>query len=169
MVIIHLSDPFFKHFYVHFLARGLPAALFFAGFLGVAGADEAVFPTSRAWVETPGGARHSFRVEEAVTPDQRLRGLMFRRSLPEDAGMLFDFGRSRPVAMWMENTFVALDVLFIDTRGRITHIVRNTAPLSRALIPSRGPVRYVLELPAGTVERFGIEVGGHVRHRLIRP
>jgi uncharacterized protein len=111
-----------------------------------------------------GAGTLTFQVELAVTPEQRQQGLMFRESLESDQGMLFDFGRSAPVTMWMRNTFVPLDMLFIDAEGRIARIVADTEPLSDATIGSGGPVRAVLELRAGTSEELGITVGDHVVH-----
>jgi uncharacterized membrane protein (UPF0127 family) len=105
-----------------------------------------------------------FQIELAVAPEQRSRGLMFRDSLDPDRGMLFDFGRDAPVTMWMRNTYVPLDMLFIEADGRIARIVADTEPLSDAVIGSGGPVRAVLELRAGTTAELGIEVGDHVVH-----
>lgn len=107
-----------------------------------------------------------FQVELATTPEQRRQGLMFRESLKADRGMLFNFGRTAPVTMWMRNTFVSLDMLFIDENGRIAKIVADTEPLSDAVIGSGGPVRAVLELPAGTSAELGIKVGDHVVHEM---
>jgi uncharacterized membrane protein (UPF0127 family) len=105
-----------------------------------------------------------FQVELARTAEQRQRGLMFRDSLDEDRGMLFDFGRTARVTMWMRNTYIPLDMLFIEDDGAIARIVANTEPLSDAVIGSGGPVRAVLELPAGTSADLGIEVGDRVIH-----
>ncbi len=107
-----------------------------------------------------------FQVELALTPEQRSRGLMFRTELAEDEGMLFDFGAPRPVGMWMRNTYIPLDMLFIDGDGRITRIEANAEPLSERTISSGGPVRAVLELPGGTTEKLGIEPGDRVLHPL---
>ncbi len=106
----------------------------------------------------------TFQVELATTSDQRQQGLMFRESLDSDRGMLFDFGRTGPVTMWMRNTYIPLDMLFIDADGRIDRIAANVQPLSDAVIGSGGPVRAVLELPAGTSAEHGIAVGDHVIH-----
>lgn len=110
--------------------------------------------------------RVEFDVELALTPEQRSRGLMFRTDLAEDEGMLFDFGAPRPVGMWMRNTYIPLDMLFIDADGRITRIEANAEPLSERTISSGGPVRAVLELPGGTTEKLGIEPGDRVLHPL---
>ena len=107
-----------------------------------------------------------FVVEMAVSPAQRSQGLMFRESLAEDRGMLFDFGRPQRAAMWMRNTYVPLDMLFIDEDGQITQIAANTQPLSDAVIASREPVRAVLELRGGVSAKLGIKAGDRVIHPL---
>jgi len=115
------------------------------------------------------GGRFEFQVELAVSPEQRSQGLMFREDLAEDRGMLFDFGRPQRASMWMRNTYVPLDMLFIDGAGRITQIATDTQPLSDAAIASREPVRAVLELRAGVTAKLGIEPGDRVIHPLFAP
>ena len=110
--------------------------------------------------------RFEFQVEMAVSPEQRSQGLMFRESLEEDRGMLFDFGKPQRAAMWMRNTYVPLDMLFIDADGRITQIAANTQPLSDAVVASREPVRAVLELRGGVSAKLGIKPGDRVIHPL---
>jgi uncharacterized protein len=105
---------------------------------------------------------HSFAVELATNDDERSRGLMFRKELPEGRGMLFDFERDQPVAFWMHNTYISLDMIFIRGDGSILRIAENAEPLSDRLIPSGGPVRAVLEVIGGTVRKFGIAPGDHV-------
>lgn len=105
---------------------------------------------------------HVFAVELAVTDEERQRGLMFRRSLPDSYGMLFDFKRDQDVSMWMKNTFVSLDMIFIRSDGRIQRIAENTEPQSERIIPSGGPVRAVLEVVGGTAKKLGIEAGDRV-------
>ncbi|MDJ0685732.1 MAG: DUF192 domain-containing protein [Alphaproteobacteria bacterium] len=112
------------------------------------------------------GGRVVFDIEIARTGEQRAQGLMFRPSLPADAGMLFDYRRVQPVTMWMKNTMIPLDILFIDEDGIITHIVERAVPYSLKPLPSRGPVRAVLELNGGTVAKQGFRVGDRVRHAL---
>lgn len=111
-----------------------------------------------------GGVRHEFTVEIALTPAQQTQGLMFRQTMRRDAGMLFLYKQARYANMWMRNTILPLDMLFIETTGRISRIVKRTVPQSLETISSRGPVLAVLELNAGTVERFGISVGDRVLH-----
>lgn len=106
--------------------------------------------------------KHVFSVELAVTDEERERGLMFRRSVPEMYGMLFDFEEDRPVAMWMKNTYVSLDMIFIESNGRIRRIAENTETESEKIIPSGGPVRAVLEVAAGTARKLGIAAGDRV-------
>jgi hypothetical protein len=105
---------------------------------------------------------HAFSVELATDDAERARGLMFRKSLPEGHGMLFDFQTEQPVQFWMRNTYIALDMFFIRADGRILNIAQNTPPLSDALVPSAGPVRGVLEVIAGTARKFHIAPGDRV-------
>ena len=128
-------------------------------------AAQVVFETSPLAIESGAGTL-SFEVELAISPEQRRQGLMFRERLDADQGMLFDFGRTAPVTMWMRNTFIPLDMLFIAADGRIARIVADTEPLSDAVIGSGGPVRAVLELPAGTSAERGIVVGNRVVHAI---
>jgi uncharacterized membrane protein (UPF0127 family) len=111
-----------------------------------------------------GNGVHSFAVELAVNDADRAKGLMFRRELPEGRGMLFDFERDEDVAMWMKNTYISLDMIFVQADGRIRRIAENTEPFSLATIPSGGPVRGVLEVIAGTAKKFGIKPGDRVAH-----
>jgi hypothetical protein len=112
--------------------------------------------------------RHVFAVEVMRTPDQRARGLMFRNYMPADRGMLFDFEREEPVAMWMQNTYIPLDMLFIRSDGRIARIAQDTEPLSTRTIPSGEPVLAVLELNAGATRKAGIRPGDIVEHPLFK-
>jgi len=124
----------------------------------------AAFETASLSIETAAGAAHSFQVEIAETGDQRAQGLMFRRQMAADAGMLFLFGGSEVRAMWMKNTLIPLDMLFIDETGKIVRIEERTVPHSERAIVSGGPVSAVLELNAGTASRLKIEPGDRVRH-----
>jgi uncharacterized protein len=105
---------------------------------------------------------HAFTVELATNDAERSRGLMFRKKLPDGHGMLFDFEQDQPVAFWMRNTYVSLDMIFIAGDGRILSIAENTKPLSDRLIPSGGPVRAVLEVVSGTARKDGIAPGDSV-------
>lgn len=111
---------------------------------------------------------HVFSVELAVTDEERERGLMFRRSVPEFTGMLFDFKRDQEVTMWMKNTYVSLDMIFIQGDGRIRRIAENTETESLKIIPSGGPVRAVLEVAAGTARKLGIQPGDRIASPILR-
>jgi hypothetical protein len=109
---------------------------------------------------------HTFSVEIADTDAAREKGLMYRRSLPEGTGMLFDFHQDQEVAFWMQNTYIPLDMIFIRGDGRILRIAENTEPLSTRQIPSGGAVRAVLEVIAGTSRKLGIAPGDRVAHSI---
>jgi uncharacterized membrane protein (UPF0127 family) len=115
---------------------------------------------------TKSGQRHDFQVEVARNGADRAQGLMYRRSMAADHGMLFDFARVEPVAMWMQNTYLPLDMFFIRADGTIARIAENTEPLSTRTISSGEPVLGVLETVAGTAKRLGIHPGDRVQHPL---
>ncbi len=149
---------------------GALLALLFAVAAGPAlaqGLGSERFERSELTVETAEGERHHFDVELALTDRQHAQGLMFRRSLPADAGMLFVYPRERELLMWMKNTFVPLDMIFADAQGRIVSIAKRTVPQSLEVISSRRPAKYVLEVNGGVTDRLGIEPGDRLRHRLI--
>ena len=106
---------------------------------------EIEFPEGDLAIVTADGARHDFRIELAVTPDQRAQGLMHRKALAPDAGMLFVYARPGEVAMWMKNTLISLDMMFISAEGEIVRIAERTVPLSLATIESGSPAKGVLE------------------------
>ena len=122
-------------------------------------------PAERSVLEivTKGGV-HTFSVELVDNDADRAKGLMYRKSLPEGTGMLFDFHREQDVSFWMQNTYIPLDMIFIRADGRIHRIAENTVPLSLEQVPSRGPVRGVLEVIAGTSRKLGIAPGDRVAH-----
>jgi len=111
------------------------------------------------------GGNQQFDVELAVTSDQRAQGLMYRPRLPAEAGMLFLYPAARPVSMWMKNTLIPLDMLFIGDDGRILQIAERAIPGSTATISSLHPARAVLELNGGTAARLKIQVGDRVLYR----
>lgn len=111
----------------------------------------------------------AFNVEIATTAAERAKGLMYRTELAPDAGMLFDFETDQQIYMWMKNTYIPLDMVFIRADGRVASIAANTTPLSTATIESGAVVRAVLELPAGTAKAKGIAVGDTVMHRMFSP
>ncbi|MFG5117569.1 DUF192 domain-containing protein [Methylorubrum sp. POS3] len=112
--------------------------------------------------------RRAFQVEVMRNDAQRAKGLMYRRSMPADHGMLFDFERPLPVNMWMKNTYIPLDMVFIRSDGSIARIAADTEPLSTQIIASGEPVLAVLELNAGTAAKLGIRAGDRIEHPLFR-
>lgn len=132
---------------------------------GVRAADPVDFGASRLAVVTAQG-RFVFDVEVADTSEKRAQGLQGRPGLAPSAGMIFDFEVSRPVSMWMKNTPASLDMVFFAADGRIANIAPRTRPYSLATIGSAGPVRYVLELAAGTAARLGVKPGDTVIYPL---
>ncbi len=122
--------------------------------------------TSPLTVETANGP-HRLTVELALSPPQQAQGLMFRPEMAPDAGMLFVHPRPRLLTMWMRNTLIPLDMVFVDAYGRVTHIVERTIPLSEKTISSRRPAKAVLEVNAGTVDRLGIRPGDRLLHPLL--
>ncbi len=105
---------------------------------------------------------HVFSITVAKTPAERERGLMFVKHLPDGEGMLFDFKSEQDISMWMKNTYIPLDMLFIRGDGRIARIAENTTPMSTDIIPSVVPVRAVLEIAGGVCARLGIRAGDRV-------
>lgn len=144
----------------------LAVVLLWVGASGLALAN--ILPTDRdpLVIETTSGPVE-FSVELALTPADRSTGLMHRQSMPAAHGMLFRFEQTRQVQMWMKNTPLSLDMVFITEEGEVAGIAAATTPFSEAIISSPGPVRYVLELNAGTAARTGIRAGDKVRHRVV--
>ena len=112
---------------------------------------------------------HRFEVEIADTEASRERGLMFRKILAADRGMLFDFKTPQPVSFWMKNTLISLDMVFITGDGRILSIARNAKPMNETPIASGGDVVAVLELRGGRAAELGLEPGDRVRERIFHP
>lgn len=113
---------------------------------------------------TTASGKHVFSAEVMRTDEQRSRGLMFRRYMPPDRGMLFDFKQEQPVMMWMKNTYLPLDMVFIARNGTVINVAENTEPMSERTIPSAGPAYAVLEVNAGTAKRIGLKRGDKVSH-----
>jgi uncharacterized protein len=130
--------------------------------------EEPAFPATPLTMETSRG-RFEFMVEMAETPSTWRQGLQRRRQLAANAGMLFNFHQPRAISMWMKDTLIALDMIFIDERGAVVNIAENTVPLSSATISSHGPVLAVLEVNAGTAARLGVHPGDRVVHPLFSP
>ncbi len=139
------------------------AAFVFSALLALSAGPGQAADKSLVEIVTKTGV-HSFSVEVVDNDADRAKGLMHRRSLPEGTGMLFDFHREQDVSFWMQNTYIPLDMIFIRADGRIHRIAENTVPLSLEQVPSRGPVRGVLEVIAGTSRKLGIAPGDRVAH-----
>jgi uncharacterized membrane protein (UPF0127 family) len=120
------------------------------------------FSSEPLTIKTAEGATQTFTVELAISENQREHGLMFRRGMQADHGMLFVFEKARNVMMWMENTPLPLDMLFLNASGTITHIHEDAVPYSRAIINSGGQVQYVIELNGGVARKLGLGVGDTV-------
>ena len=146
-----------RRLFVVAIASGLAASL-------VSSPVRAVEPEKLEIVTTSGPL--AFSVEVMRTDADRAQGLMFRRYMPQDRGMLFDFEHEAPVMMWMKNTILPLDMVFIGHDGHIVNIAENAEPMSETTIPSAGPVSGVLELNAGTAARLGLKKGDIVHHRM---
>ncbi|RXH09506.1 DUF192 domain-containing protein [Bradyrhizobium guangzhouense] len=147
------------------VARGfLAAALVIVGF-ALAGSAVRAASFQPLEIVTKNGVQ-VFSVEMATTDEEKQTGLMYRKELADGKGMLFDFNPEQEVSMWMKNTYVSLDMIFIRADGRILRIAENTEPLSTRIISSKGPARAVLEVVAGTAQKYGIRVGDRVGHPL---
>lgn len=123
-----------------------------------------VFRRSAMQIATPDARLHHFNPWIADDDQRRARGLMFIKQLRPDDSMLFIYPQPMPVSMWMKNTYVPLDMLFVAPDGKVINVVRNTTPLSLKTIESGGIVRAVVELPAGTAARLKIAPGARVIH-----
>ncbi len=110
---------------------------------------------------------HVFKVELADTPEVRAKGLMYRRAMPQDHGMLFDFHTETPVMMWMKNTYIPLDMVFVSKKGVVTRIAEDAKPMSEEIIPG-GEAYAVIELNAGVAKKIGLKPGDSVRHPAFR-
>lgn len=124
------------------------------------------FRESSLAIETAAGSLERFTVFMAEQNAQRARGLMFVTEMPDDVGMLFVYPQERRISMWMKNTLIPLDMLFVDGAGTVVHVAENATPGSLATISSEQPARAVLEINGGLAQRLGIERGDRVRHPL---
>ena len=150
----------FTKIYVAFLAFLLSIAS-----LSFAHAEDGVFePLS---ITTASG-KHDFQVEVMRTDDEQQRGMMFRRSLDDDKGMLFPFPNERVATFWMENTYVPLDMIFIKGDGRIQRIEKSAEPLSTSTVSSGAPVLAVLEVIGGLSDKLGIKPGDKVDYPIFK-
>jgi uncharacterized membrane protein (UPF0127 family) len=140
----------------------MAAALVFYAFAGVGAEAASVQPLE---IITKSGVQ-VFSVEMATTEQEKETGLMYRKELADGKGMLFDFSPEQQVSMWMKNTYISLDMIFIRADGRILRIAENTEPLSTKIISSGGLAKGVLEVIAGTAQKYGIQPGDRVAHPL---
>ncbi len=107
---------------------------------------------------------YAFQVEIADTPLRQKQGLMYRKNLADNVGMLFIYNHPQPVFMWMKNTFISLDILFLNTHGEIVKIFHQAQPHSERLITSGGNVSAVLEIKGGRTKALGLRPGDDVLH-----
>lgn len=163
------------------MEKGCPSGVLFlcfwvglAGLFGVfvafapARAEQANVPAAALTplvIETATGV-HRFQVEVASTPSMQEQGLMHRRSLAPDRGMVFDYSVPRKISMWMKNTLIPLDILFVGTQGQVLKISTDAVPGSLKSIHSGQPVRAVVEVPGGTAVRIGAAPGDRIRHSI---
>jgi uncharacterized membrane protein (UPF0127 family) len=131
-----------------------------AGFLGAPAAALKKQPLTFV----TGSGSHAITVELADNDSTRSTGLMFRRSIGPDEGMLFIYNDEREISMWMKNTYITLDMIFVKRDGEISHIAANTEPFSEQIIPSEGPALGVIEMAAGSASRLGLKPGDRVKH-----
>ncbi len=124
--------------------------------------EEVFFEKDRLVIETLEGKRFAFTIELAITPKQQARGLMYRRGMAADSGMLFITDTPREISMWMKNTFIPLDMLFVDGQGVIVKIASGTVPHSLETVASGQAVKAVLEINAGVSEQLGITEGSQL-------
>ena len=140
----------------------LAAALAVWAFAGVGAKAASIQPLE---IVTKTGVQ-VFSVEMATTDQEKETGLMYRKELPDGKGMLFDFSPEQQISMWMKNTYISLDMIFIRADGRILRIAENTEPESTRIISSGGLAKGVLEVIAGTARKYGIAPGDRVAHPL---
>jgi len=132
---------------------------------GAAPEPLSAFPQSLLAIRTSSGKVVNFKIWEADTPKREQQGMMFIREMDEHTGMLFMFPENKPVTMWMKNTYVSLDLVFLNAQGKIDYIAANATPRSEAIIGPPTPEFAVLELKGGACESFGIKVGDKVLHK----
>jgi uncharacterized membrane protein (UPF0127 family) len=147
------------------LAAGLLIAAGAALPQGAAPEPLSAFPQSLLAIRTSSGKVVNFKIWEADTPKREQQGMMFIREMDEHTGMLFMFPENKPVTMWMKNTYVSLDLVFLNAQGKIDYIAANATPRSEAIIGPPTPEFAVLELKGGACESFGIKVGDKVLHK----
>jgi uncharacterized membrane protein (UPF0127 family) len=127
------------------------------------------FPVGGLTIERQDGDKLTFTIEVATTPEQQMRGLMFRETMAANAGMLFLYPEERIITMWMKNTILPLDMIFADRQGRVVSVHANAVPFSEDVISSRVPAMAVLEINAGQAARLGIKEGDRLIHAGFKP
>jgi uncharacterized membrane protein (UPF0127 family) len=148
---------------MHLSRRVLLVAVGLLAFAGVAHAELVTFTKSKLVITTTKG-QFPFDIELALTPPQMAQGLMYRRTLAADAGMLFDYGDPQPIALWMKNTFIPLDMIFVAKDGKVVDLHERAVPMSLDTIESKVAAKAVIEVNAGTVARLGLQVGDTVHY-----
>jgi uncharacterized protein len=124
------------------------------------------FPKTELAIATPDARVHRFKVWVAADDLHRQQGLMFVKSLSDDQGMLFVYEQPVFISLWMKNTFIPLDMVFIRRDGKIAQVVENATPLSLKTIQAKEPLPFVLELKGGTAKKLGIREGARAMHRI---
>jgi uncharacterized protein len=151
-----------------FALRFLGAVLLIAAASVLADTPDAqldrLFPRSVMQIATPDARLHTFNIWVADDDQRRARGLMFVRHLADDDGMLFLYPQAIRASMWMKNTFIPLDMLFVAANGKVMHVVENTEPQSLKTIEATSDVIAVIELKGGTTKRLHIAKGAYVMH-----
>jgi uncharacterized membrane protein (UPF0127 family) len=155
-------DAVWRRLRARFFVPAVAAIVALCAFLGPAARAASFQPLE---IVTKSGVQ-VFSVEMATTEQEKETGLMYRKEVPDGKGMLFDFSPPQEISMWMKNTYVSLDMIFIRADGRILRIAENTEPLSTRIISSQGLAKGVLEVVAGTAKKYGIEPGDRVGHPL---
>jgi uncharacterized protein len=125
-------------------------------------------PVEKLVIETKEGKQHTFNVEIAYKPVDVQLGLMYRKSMEKDHGMLFEIDEEKEVSFWMKNTYIPLDLIFVAKDGRIVNVHREAQPNDLRSIPSVEPVTGVVEINGGLAEKLGIGVGDRVLHPYFR-
>ena len=148
-------------------AAVLALTLLFASVATVFGEDARpaldALPTERVVLETQAKGRHEYTAWRVDTPDTRARGLMYVPALTDDQAMIFVYDEPQRVSMWMKNTYLSLDMLFVDARGCIVHVAERARPLSLAAIESGAPVVLVVEIKGGAAAVRGAKIGDRIR------
>ena len=147
------------------MRAGTRSAAFALVFLASNLAAHAEAPLEPLTIDTASGP-HRFKVEVMRTEPERERGLMYRKTMPRDHGMLFEYQAEQPVAFWMHNTYLPLDLIFIGKDGRVVNVARDAKPMDDSLIPSAGPALGVLELDAGSAKAIDLKAGDVVHHKM---